>query len=167
MRLGACPRAKELEAALRSGHWPGAASDELRGHVAGCRLCAETALLTQAFRGDRGRAAGEARLEPAGAIWWRAQLRRRNAALEKIGKPILGAQLFAVAVSLLAAVVLLALQGASWLAGLVDFPRALHLEVLLPASLSTFDGRFWLLVPILAALAVVSGVLACVGSEQK
>jgi hypothetical protein len=167
MNLGTCARARELEEALRSGHWPDASSHELRAHVHACQTCRETVLLTRAFGAERGQAAGVARLEPPGVIWWRAQLRRRNAALEKIGKPILGAHIFAAVVSLLAAIVFLASQAgrvSSWLGG---FPRALHLEVLLPASLPMFDGRFWLVVPILAALAVVSGVLACVGSEQK
>jgi hypothetical protein len=43
-------------------------------------------------------------------LWWRAQLRRRNAALARIGKPIVGAQIFSVAVTVVAAIFYLAWQ---------------------------------------------------------
>src|SRR5580704_9560552 len=104
MRLG-CAYEQEVAALLDRGHWPEACSEELRAHVSGCRSCRELVFVKQAFRSERIRAAGEARLEAPGVIWWRAQLRRRNSALERIEKPFLGAQIFALAVCLVAATV--------------------------------------------------------------
>jgi len=43
-------------------------------------------------------AAAAARLEASGVIWWRAQLRKRNAALQQVARPLKAAQMFAVAV---------------------------------------------------------------------
>ena len=81
MRFGACPREREVTEMLGRGQWPQGCGDEIRAHVAGCRSCRELVLVRQAFGHERMQAAGEARLDSPGAIWWRAQLRRRNAAI--------------------------------------------------------------------------------------
>src|SRR5579871_1914094 len=104
MTFGGCAREREIEELLHRGQWPASGSDEQRAHLAGCRSCRELILVTQALGGERLKAAGEARLEPPGVLWWRAQLRRRNAALERIARPFLGAQIFALAVCLAAAI---------------------------------------------------------------
>ena len=49
MRLGSCPRERELGQALSRGHWPQACSDELHTHVAACRSCRELVVVRQAF----------------------------------------------------------------------------------------------------------------------
>jgi len=168
--FGACVREKEVAELLRCGHWPHACSVELRAHVADCRACADLVLVTQTFRSARADATALARLEAPGLIWWRAQLRRRNAAIERIGKPILGAQIFALAIILLAAVGLVisqARQGLRWMSWFDEFPGSLHLAALWPATLASFDARFWLLVPILATLALVSGVVVYLASERR
>jgi hypothetical protein len=167
---GTCAREKDVADLLQRGHWPQACSPELRTHVAACRACSNLVLLTQTFQRARANTAGMARLESPGVLWWRAQLRRRNAAIERIGKPILGAQIFALAVTLLVAagfLVTQARQGLHWIAWFEALPRSLHFEALWPAAFPTFDGGLWLVVPILAALAVLSGVVAYVASEQK
>ena len=169
MRLGACGREKEVAEMLARGHWPEAASGELRIHVEGCRGCRDLVLVKQAFRAERTALAGRARLEPPGVLWWRAQLRRRNAALAQIGRPILGAQIFSVAVTVAAAIFYLAWQvkrGYGWLAWLQQFPRALHLEALLPDALSKYPSETWLVFSGLAMLAVMSGVIAYMASEK-
>src|SRR5215469_12297566 len=127
MRLGACGREKEVLELLARGHWPDACTGELRAHAAACRSCQDLILVKQAFRADRLVAAGSARLESPGVLWWRAQLRRRNAAIERISRPILGAQIFAWVVCLAAAVVYILWQnrrGFDWLGWLGDLPRA-------------------------------------------
>ena len=169
MRLGACGREKEVAEMLARGHWPEAASGELRIHVDGCRGCRDLVLVKQAFRAERTAAANAARLEPSGVLWWRAQLRRRNAALASIGKPILGAQIFSVAVTLAAAIFYMAWQakrGYAWPAWLQQFPRALHLEALLPDALTKYPGETWLVFSGLAMLAVMSGVIVYMASEK-
>ena len=167
---GTCAREKEVAELLRSGHWPQACSLELHANVGGCRACGNLILVTETFQRARSNAAGMARLESPGALWARAQLRRRNAAIERIGRPILGAQIFALAVSVLVAAGFLVLQfrqGAPWTSWIKDFPRSLHLEALWPSAPPTFDGHLWFVVPLLAALAVLSGVAAYVASEQE
>ena len=173
MRFGACPREKEVSGLLARGHWPQAQtselSPELRAHVAGCRSCRDLVLVRQAFRADRAVAAAAARLESPGVLWWRAQLRRRNAALERIARPIVGAQIFAVVVSLVAAVIFLAFlarRGVNWLAWVAELPRVLHFAALTPGGLDKMPWETWLLLAG-AAFAVMSGVVVYIASERR
>jgi hypothetical protein len=115
-------------------------------------------------------AAGEARLDSPGAIWWRAQLRRRNAAIERIGRPLLGAQIFALAVCLVAAIVYvlwMTRRGFDWLAWLGELPRALHLGALVPGSLSDSPWTIWLGLSAGALVALTGGLLALLKSEKR
>src|SRR5438477_7185468 len=146
MRLG-CAREQEVTALLDRGHWPEACSEELHTHVAGCRACRELVLVKQAFGSERIRATGEARLEPPGVLWWRAQLRRRNAALERIERPFLGAQILALGVCIAAAtayMVSLTRRGFDWLAWLGELPRALHFGSLLSDSAGRSPWEVWM-----------------------
>lgn len=169
MRLG-CAREQEMTALLDRGHWPEACSDELRAHVHGCRACQELVLVKQAFGGERIKAAGEARLESPGVLWWRAQLRRRNAAMERIEKPFLGAQVFALAVCLLAASVYVfsqARRGFDWLAWLAELPRALHLGSLLSDSIGKSSWETWMLLSAAAMVALMGGLILYLVSEKR
>src|SRR6185312_3337073 len=99
--LRACAREQELAEAVRSGRWPLGCEPELRAHVEGCRRCGEMAMLTAAFQQARAQAVGaadltRAGLPNAGLLWWRAQLRRRNAAMARVNRPLAGAQGFAL-----------------------------------------------------------------------
>lgn len=175
MSFGMCNREKEVAEALRAGHWPDAAAEELRTHVAACKACSRRVVLAAAFRRERAIASAEARpdlrrLESPGALWWRAQLRRRNAAIERISRPILGAQVFAVAVALIGAVVFLASQakqGLGWFAWITEAPRALHFQALLPESLQNATGGALLLAALLAVIAIVGGFAAYASSDKR
>ncbi len=163
----ACPREKETAEILRLNHWPHACPSDLRTHVEGCRSCSDLILLTQSFQQARTSASATAPLQSADALWWRAQLRRRNAAIERIGKPILGAQIFALALTLLIAAGFLATQarqGLRWISWLADLPASVHLADLWPVGV---DNRLMLLVPVLATLALVSGVVVYLASEKQ
>jgi hypothetical protein len=176
MSFGMCNRERELAEALRAGYWPEASADELRTHVAGCKSCSQRVVLAQAFRAERVIASAEAldsradsRLESPGALWWRAQLRRRNAAIERISRPIFGAQVFAVAVALIAALVFLVSQlrnSVGWLAWIADAPRSLHLQALLPESMQNGTGMA-LLGGCLLALVAIAGGFAVYASSDK
>src|ERR1035438_4613488 len=87
MMLRRCPREKEVKELVERGHWPQACAPELRAHVNDCRSCGELVLVTSAFQKARIEAAGAAKLGSPGVLWWRAQLRRRNEAVERIGRP--------------------------------------------------------------------------------
>jgi hypothetical protein len=171
MILGTCSRENEVAELVERGYWPQACSSELRAHVDACRACSDLVLLTSAFQHARAHAAGMARLESPGVLLWRAQLRRRNAAVERIGKPLIRAQVFALAVTVVLTLGFMASQarqGLHWISWFEGPLHPLHFEALWPAALATFDGgRLWFLVPVLAALAILSGVVAYVASEQK
>jgi hypothetical protein len=172
MMLGACVREKEVAELLRCGHWPQASPAELRAHVDSCRACGDLVLVTQTLQKARTQASGAARLETAGVLWWRAQLRRRNAAIERIGKPILGAQIFALAVNFLVVAGLLISQarhGLNWLSWLEELPQAstLHLEVLWPSALFSPGWSLMLMIPVLATLALLGGVVVYLASEKQ
>jgi hypothetical protein len=162
-----CAREREVTDLLHQGFWPQACPPELRAHVDACRICSDLVLVTETMRAARRQSAELPRLEPPGATWWRAQLRRRNAAIEKVTKPILGAQLFALAVALVVAVGVVIWQADNWRAWIADLPRALHLDALIPASIGNSGGTLWIVVPLLAMIALLSGVVVYLASEKQ
>jgi hypothetical protein len=169
MSLRNCNHEKEVAQALAAGYWPEACTPDLRAHVAACKACSQRVLLTQAFRRERASASAQPRLESPGVLWWRAQLRRRNAALERLGRPLLGAQIFAVAIALVAAATFFASQaktGLGWFAWLLDIPRSLHFEALLPPGLQNAAGTALVAVVLLAVIAGLGGFAAYISSDK-
>ena len=126
-----CPREAEAQAVLRRGHWPDACEPELREHVATCDRCSSRLLLLETFQTARAQSMQAAHLGHPGLLWWRAQLRRRNEALERVRKPAMTGQLFALCISIFTAVALLGSQirkgvdWSSWLHGWLPAPSAL------------------------------------------
>ena len=159
-----CAREKEVAELIRSGHWPRACTPELCDHVAACRQCSDLVLVTQTFQTARA-STTPPRLESPGALWWRAQLRRRNAALERISRPILGAQIFALAVALILGIGILAWESRQGLK-LAVLLHELHLSALLPTSL-TLEGNLWLIIPLAATLTLISGVIVYLTTEKQ
>lgn len=100
--LGRCARQAELETAVRAGQWPQGCDAGLRAHVASCRDCADYALVAGTFQQARAAGVADARLTPPGALWWRAQIRRRHGAVERMTRPIVVAEWVAFACALLA-----------------------------------------------------------------
>jgi hypothetical protein len=169
MRFRPCPRERELNLLLGRGQWPQASSDELRAHVDGCRACRELLVVRQAFTHERNLAACQARLDSPGALWWRAQLRRRNAAIERISRPLLGADIFALAVCLASAAAYalwLTRRGFDWFAWLADIRRALHFGALRPDSWSELPGGLWMALSAVAMAALMGGVFLYFRSEK-
>ena len=167
MNLRPCPRESEIRSLLDRGHWPAAASPELTAHADACSRCAQLVLLTRAFRADRAIATAAPRLEAPGVLWWRAQLRRRNANIARLQRPLIGAQVFSVVLSLVAAIAFLvweSLQSPSWLA---DFPRALHFASLLPTPLQSPLGLAALAAGVLALIAAVVKALAYATADTR
>lgn len=162
-----CARERELSELLRQGYWPKACSDDLRAHVASCRSCSDLVLVTGTLQAARKETAELPRLEPAGAIWWRAQLRRRNAAIEKMARPILGAQLFAFAVTLVLLAAVLVWQAGNIGVWIQNLPNALNLGALVPASLADSSTPLWIVIPIVASVALISGVVVYLVSEKQ
>ena len=172
MTFSPCSREKEVAELLTLGHWPQACTPELLAHANACQACGDLILVSQAFRSARAGTASVATLSSPGALWWRAQLRRRYAAVERVGKPLLGAQIFALAVSLLLGLGILASQaksGMQWLSWLEQLPQssAFLLEALQPAALFDSGWSIMVLFPVLAVLALLSGVVVYLASEKQ
>jgi hypothetical protein len=101
-----------VQAILRQGHWPEACDRELRQHIQSCRSCSEQLLVLHTFHAAHAHAIQAAPIDHPNLLhpnllWWRAQLRRRNQALQRVGRPITTAQIFALCISILAAAALL------------------------------------------------------------
>jgi hypothetical protein len=170
-----CAREREIESLVTSGHWPQAAAQDLRDHVAACRGCGEMVLLRTAFRGARTAAVSHARPVAPSAIWWRAQLRRRNAAVDRVARPILGAQVFALAVNLAVLGVLVVSQAAhgvhwlSWFAPSSAQSGAgfwAGVQSLSPAALFNPSWTLPILLPFLAIAALLGGALVYLAADR-
>lgn len=168
MTFRTCAYENEVRQALKDGHWPAGCAPELRDHVQYCANCNDLVVVTEFFQVARHSSAPQGSPTPD-LIWWRAQLRRQRIAAEQVGRPLTVAQVFAWVVSLVTAVGLLAwqykhgLHWASWLAE-VSPARVLRVSVFLnPNS----DWNLVLLIPTLAALALMSGVVVYLVSEKS
>jgi hypothetical protein len=174
MTLKSCSFEKEIAPLLTRGQWPQAGTPELRAHVSSCSSCADLVLVTLAFQSARASAAAVPNLPSPGVLWWRAQLRRRNAAVERVGRPMLGAQIFAMSITLLLVVGLVisqATQGLRWLSWLGQIPQPqfapLSMDLFSPAALFTSGSTLLVLIPVLATVALLSGVVVYLASEKQ
>lgn len=83
-----CTSEKELEATLRQGRWPHACDPDLRAHLDSCRDCQELVLVMQTLQKAKSNGEQLAQLRSPGLLWWRAQLRRRNEAIQSVTEPL-------------------------------------------------------------------------------
>jgi hypothetical protein len=171
MTLRSCPREKEVSELVDRGQWPQASAAELREHVNGCRACGDLVLVASAFQSAHAEAVAMVKPGSAGALWWRAQLRRRRAALERIERPLVGAQIFALAVCLLAALGFAGFEarhGVAWLNWLQGLPQAATVRIADLSSSGTPDsGWTWMLLGAAAMLALLGGVVVYLATERQ
>ncbi len=125
MNLRSCVRESELSDSLKTGHWPDACDASLRAHVNTCQRCADYLLLTQAFKSSRAAAVVHSNIDHPGLLYWRAQLRRRNQALDQLSRPTYFVASFAFYSALLVAFGFLFAQR-RYAAGWLDWIRALQ-----------------------------------------
>lgn len=148
---------------MAQGHWPQACAPELRAHVERCTRCAQEVLIARHMHTARIESLQVARPGAASLLWWRAQARRRNAALERAGRPLAAAQGFALVVAL---AVVAALVATHW-QGIVASATA---GQSVPAvSWSDLLGS-WGLAPIILAIPVITmlgGVVVYLGTERS
>jgi hypothetical protein len=174
MTLAACSRENELADLLAKGQWPHACPEDLRFHVTACPSCSDLVLVGSAFQAARAYTAASANLPSPGLLWWRAQLRRRNAAIERVARPILFAQIFALSIVLLLGlglVVSQARQGLNWLAWFHQLPQlqfgSFDLQPLSFSVLMSSGSSFMVLIPVLATVAALGGVVVYLTSEKQ
>jgi len=179
MTFSRCPHEPELRGTIARGEWPASASvaPELHAHVAACRSCSDLALVAEAFRDARVQTMAAAHPGPAGVLWWRAQLRRRNAAVERIARPLLRAQIFAFAVALLAGAGFALFEARNGVDSLT-WPYWRDWFSQIPQSTASHWGNFlsvllpdpalsWMvLVPAAASLLLLGGAAIYLASEK-
>ena len=169
MTFRTCSYEKELAQALKAGHWPQGCLPELRAHVETCANCSDLVLVTQTFQRARSESERAAPVDCSPSLlWWRAQLRRRNAAAKRVARPITIAQTFAWLVTVLVGIVFVASQyrrGLHWASWWTEFvpPRSLHL---LPGS-GQAGWNLLLLISSCAVLALLSGLVVYLVSEKS
>jgi hypothetical protein len=176
MTLSACKYSTEINTHLAAGDWPHAASTDLRTHANSCRTCSDLILVISTFQAARAASIPQAKLPPPGVLWWRAQLRRRNAVETTIRRPLLGAQIFALVICVAAFTVLLATQihnSQQWAKALSNLPqyfdlsRILNLSSFSMSSLSGLSSNPAMLIPGLALLALLTGVVLYLATEKQ
>jgi len=172
MKLGHCSRENEVATALKNGSWPQGCDPELRAHVDSCNTCSDTVMIKAAFRGALATSRSEAHLDTPGIIWWRAQLRRRHAALERVGKPVTVAHLFALVICIVAAVSFAGIQvrnAGGWLTLLDRFQEAVASHSVTASSFASNmqDWNLMLLIPCVAAVALLGGVVVYLASDRS
>lgn len=106
-----CSRTVEVQELLQLGHWPQAAGVELAAHVRECSRCSEMVLVTQAVRAAKVSSMNEARVEPPALVWWRAQLRRKHEAVQRVERPMRAQMLVVLAVVCVGMVLAFRLSG--------------------------------------------------------
>lgn len=155
MRTVDCVREQDVVDALASGRWPERVSDDLRCHVDGCDICADTLAVALPLLLDRDAPGDEPHIPSSAVMWWRAQLRARQDAAREAARPIAVAQIVG-GISVVAAlsIVVLAFSplAREWVTGLAGGTHAFTLEAL------TLHG--WLLPGLMLLLGLVLTPLA-------
>jgi hypothetical protein len=169
MTFRTCFHETELAQALKDGHWPQGCGPELRSHVESCASCSDFVLVTQTFQRARSESEQAAPSASPSLLWWRAQLRKRNAATERVGRPVTLAERFAFFVYMVVGLVFVAsqyrhgLRWASWWAELAP-SRAFHF---LPAGSGQVDWNLLLLISGFGVLALLSALVVYLASEKS
>jgi hypothetical protein len=168
--MKSCPHEAEVQAILRRGHWPEACDPEFRKHVETCPTCREQLLVLHAFHTARAQAMQAARVDHPNLIWWRAQLRRRNDALQRVTRPITTAQIFALCLSILTAAALLRSQirrGFSWSSWLPESSSVSHFDALSFFTSVESDWGLLLLLTGLGTVVLLSAVVLYLASNRN
>ena len=167
--MKSCPHEAEVQAILRQGHWPEACDPEFRKHVQTCRTCSEQLLVLHAFHSARAQAIEAARVDHPNLLWWRAQLRRRNEALQRVGRPITTAQIFELCISILAAAALLRSQlgkGFNWSSWLPQSSSVSQFDALSFFTSVSADWGLLLLLTGLGTVLLLSAVVVYLASDR-
>jgi anti-sigma factor RsiW len=92
-----CPREQDVINAIVTGQWPDRCEESLCAHAAECAVCKELVDVTSMMRLDREGLHEEMSLPSAGQVWWRAAIRARLEASERVAQPF--SWLFGVSVA--------------------------------------------------------------------
>jgi hypothetical protein len=171
MTFRACSYERELTQALKDGHWPEGCGPELRAHVDACGHCSDLVLVTETFQRVRSESEHATPCGSPSLLWWRAQLRRRYAATERVSRPITIAQIFAWLVTVLVGIVFVASQyhhGLHWAAWWPEVApaRILHVLSIAPIGNGQLDPIRLLLLFAFGVLLLFSALVVYLASEK-
>jgi len=176
--LTSCRHENELRELMARGQWPAACPPDLRAHLSGCCACGDLVMVSEAFQQARVDSVAAARPVAPAVLLWRAQLRRRNAAVERIGRTLLGAQIFTFAVSVVAALGFAGFEargGAEWTTWnywsdcLAQLPQAAASQwgSLSSGALAGSGWSWMLLASALATLLLLGGVAVYLATDKQ
>ena len=166
-----CPQEDAVADALRQGHWHAGASDGLQAHARSCAICSEVVFVAQFLRESRAGSLEAASFQSPGALWWRAQLRRRYNEVNRAERPIALVEKLSLICIPLACVGLAAWQWTkvyAWLSWLAGAGRISDLFTDgIQASVS--NSGIWASLLLIAALGTIAlvGALAVYLLVQK
>src|SRR5947209_16427549 len=107
MKTYFCSRQGRMAAAIQADQWPDACEPDLRVHVENCEICSDVVLVARTLRQSRSAMLQTAPIPSPGVLWWRAQIREKNTALERVMQPVVVAEKLAAMIIVSAVVALL------------------------------------------------------------
>lgn len=88
MNAPECPREQDVINAIVTGRWPDQCDESLCAHATECAVCKELVEVTSVMRLDREAMREEMSLPSAGQVWWRAAIRARLEASQRVARPM-------------------------------------------------------------------------------
>jgi len=88
MTAAECSREQDVINAIVTGRWPDQCDESLCAHAAECAVCKELVEVTSVMRLDRDGLHKEMSLPSAGQVWWRAAIRARLEASQRVAQPM-------------------------------------------------------------------------------
>jgi hypothetical protein len=159
-----CPDEEKISGLIHEGRWSRDSDPALIAHAEKCSRCGETVSMIQQLQHNRTTAMLSAHTGSPGYLWWRAQLRRRSGAVEKMAKPFMWAEGFTL-VSMVAIAAGFALlqwnEVRGWLSGLTGISSFQSIDLSSTSSV--------IAISMFAGLAVIAGIggLTLFFSETK
>ncbi len=152
-----CPCERDVLDLVAIGQWPSRADATLRAHAAECAICKEVAAVATVVR-EWADDPQPVKVPDAAVVWYRAQVRAREEAARRASRPVLAAQLVALATVILAVITIG--PSAEWyLALLPEFslPTFSLPSVNIPA-VSTWSWLAWGTVAAVVTLLLAGGL---------
>jgi len=171
MKLPFCPHEERVAELLREDKWPSAADPALRTHAGNCSRCSDVVLAVQALQQGRSARMLTAHAGSPYYLWWRAQLLRRNSTVERITKPLIWAERFALICMLCVAGGFVFWQWGQiteWIGGMSGIFDSQYLPntIWLPSTVKS-NLIIYSLLAVLAAIAGIGGLTLFMSGEKE
>lgn len=152
-----CPCERDVLDLVAIGQWPARADATLRAHAAECAVCREVAAVATVVR-EWADEPQPIKVPDAAVVWYLAQVRAKEDAARRASRPVLAAQLIALATVILAVVTMG--PSAGWYLSLlpdVSLPSLSLPSVSLP-DVSTWGWLAWSILAAIGALLLAGGL---------